>query len=75
MKRILTVAAAVALGSVSLASARAAPPMATPSPGYDARLQHAAQSYDAPVHEPTRRYYAPTHRRGGRIHDRMHCCR
>ena len=41
MKRILaTLAAGTVLGSLALvAPARAVPPTATPSPGYDARLQ------------------------------------
>jgi hypothetical protein len=73
MKRILAAAAALALGSALTSPASAAPPTATPSPGYDARLQqqHAAQSY-APVYEPGARHYVPPHHRVKRARDHIH---
>jgi len=66
------IAAVAALGSwISMASANAAPPTVTPSPGYDARLQEqrAAQTIRepvAPVVRPlkpvSRRHVKPIHR-------------
>jgi hypothetical protein len=53
MKRICAALLAVAaLGGWSLAPSHAAPPTATPSPGYDARLQEqraASTTFHAPV--------------------------
>ena len=49
--------AAVVAGLVSLAPAHAVPPTATPSPGYDARLQEqraASRAADAPAAKPRR---------------------
>jgi hypothetical protein len=59
MKRtgFATLAIAVLAGSVSLAPAHAVPPTATPSPGYDARLQEqraAQRAVVAPVVKPRR---------------------
>ena len=48
----LALMAAILAGSASLTPARAVPPTATPSPGYDARLQEqraASQAVQAPV--------------------------
>jgi hypothetical protein len=74
MKRIPAATAALALGSALMSPASAAPPTATPSPGYDARLQQqrAAQSYHAPVYEPGPRYYVPSHHRVKRVRDHIH---
>jgi hypothetical protein len=50
--RLATLAIAVLAGCASLAPAHAVPPTATPSPGYDARLQEqraASQAVQAPV--------------------------
>jgi hypothetical protein len=50
-------AIAVLTGWVSLTPAHAVPPTATPSPGYDARLQEqraASRAADAPVVKPRR---------------------
>ena len=52
--RLATLAIAVLAGGASLAPAHAVPPTATPSPGYDARLQEqraASRAYEpvAPV--------------------------
>ena len=53
MKRTgLALLAAVLTGSAGLTPARAVPPTATPSPGYEARLQEqraASRAADAPV--------------------------
>jgi hypothetical protein len=49
--------AVVLAGSASLTSAQAVPPTATPSPGYDARLQEqraASRAAVAPVVKPRR---------------------
>jgi len=58
MKRTgLALLAAAVVGLVSSAPARAVPPTATPSPGYDARLQEqraASRAADAPVAKPRR---------------------
>ena len=59
MKRtdLATLAIAVLAGWASLASAHAVPPTATPSPGYDARLQEqraAQRAVVAPVVKPRR---------------------
>jgi hypothetical protein len=58
MKRTgLALIAAVLAASASLTPARAVPPTATPSPGYDARLQEqraASRAADAPVAKPRR---------------------
>jgi hypothetical protein len=52
----MAMSAAIILGSALLAQVDAAPPTATPSPGYDARLQeqHAAQAVQTPA-PPTAR--------------------
>ncbi|WKA28341.1 hypothetical protein [Bradyrhizobium roseum] len=58
MKRTtLALLAAVLAGSASPTPACAVPPTATPSPGYDARLQEqraAARAADAPTAKPRR---------------------
>jgi hypothetical protein len=59
MKRtdLATLAIAVLAGWASLAPAHAVPPTATPSPGYDARLQDqraAQRAVVAPVVKPRR---------------------
>jgi len=58
MKRTgLALLAIVLAGSASLTSAQAVPPTATPSPGYDARLQEqraASRAVVAPVVKPRR---------------------
>jgi len=54
--RATPLAIAAVLGFVSVMSAHAAPPTATPSPGYDARLQEqraASRAYEqTPVTKP-----------------------
>ena len=53
----LALIAVVLAGSASLTSAQAVPPTATPSPGYDARLQEqraASRAAIAPVAKPRR---------------------
>ncbi len=53
----LALMAAFLAGLASLAPARAVPPTATPSPGYDARLQEqraASRAVDTPVAKPRR---------------------
>ena len=53
----LALMAVVLAGSASLTSAQAVPPTATPSPGYDARLQEqraASRAAVAPVVKPRR---------------------
>jgi hypothetical protein len=74
MKRILAAIAALAVGSALMSPASAAPPTATPSPGYDARLQQqrAVQSYYAPVDETGARHYGPPHHRVKRARDHIH---
>jgi hypothetical protein len=78
MKRIYAASAvaAFALGGAGwMASASAAPPTVTPSPGYDARLQEqrAAQAYHARVYEPVVRYHRPAYRdHVKRVHDGAH---
>ena len=55
--RLATLAIAVLAGCASLAPAHAVPPTATPSPGYDARLQEqraASRAAVAPVVKPRR---------------------
>jgi len=55
--RLATLAIAVLAGGASLAPAHAVPPTATPSPGYDARLQEqraASRAAVAPVVKPRR---------------------
>jgi hypothetical protein len=65
MKRTtLALLAAALAGLASLTPARAVPPTATPSPGYDARLQEqraAARAADAPVAKPRRVKKPRTH--------------
>jgi hypothetical protein len=60
MKRIFaTLAAVVAFGSLTLiAPAHAVPPTATPSPGYDARLQQSrsATTIYTPAPRPPKSY-------------------
>jgi len=58
--RAVPLAIAVFLGAVSVVPAHAVPPTATPSPGYDARLQEqraTSRVYErvAPVTKPPRR--------------------
>jgi hypothetical protein len=56
--------AVAALGGWSLAPSHAAPPTATPSPGYDARLQEqraTSTTFHAPVAPVTK--LAPRHRK------------
>jgi hypothetical protein len=53
----LALMAVVLAGSASLTSAQAVPPTATPSPGYDARLQEqraASRAAVAPLVKPRR---------------------
>jgi len=53
----LALMAVVLAGSASLTPAQAVPPTATPSPGYDARLQEqraASRAAVAPVAKPRR---------------------
>ena len=53
----LALLAAILAGLASLTPARAVPPTATPSPGYDARLQEqraASRAVDTPVAKPRR---------------------
>jgi hypothetical protein len=60
----LALTAAVLAVSASLTPARAVPPTATPSPGYDARLQEqraASRAADAPVAKPRRVKKPRTH--------------
>jgi hypothetical protein len=54
MKRTYAVALALAavVGWISLFPVHAAPPTATPSPGYDARLQEQRAAAAATVYEP-----------------------
>ena len=55
--RLATLAIAVLVGGALLAPAHAVPPTATPSPGYDARLQEqraAQRAVVAPVVKPRR---------------------
>ena len=59
MKRrgLATLAIAVLAGSASLTPAQAVPPTATPSPGYDARLQEqraASRAVAVPAVKPRR---------------------
>jgi hypothetical protein len=65
MKRTgLVLAATVLAVSAALTPARAVPPTATPSPGYDARLQEqraASRAADAPVAKPRRVKKPRTH--------------
>jgi hypothetical protein len=66
MKRtgLATLAVAVLAGSASLTSAHAVPPTATPSPGYDARLQEqraASRAAEVPVVKPRRVKKPRTH--------------
>jgi hypothetical protein len=71
MKRILAVLAVAALavaapGGWRFASSQAAPPTATPSPGYDARLQEQRRAASTTVYEPlapAAKPAAPRHRR------------
>jgi hypothetical protein len=51
MKRILVVVAVATLGW-PFAQAHAAPPTATPSPGYDARLQEQRRAASTRIYEP-----------------------
>jgi hypothetical protein len=53
MKRtgLMPLAVAALVGCASLLPAYAAPPTATPSPGYDARLQE-QRAASAPVYQP-----------------------
>ncbi|MDB5578206.1 MAG: hypothetical protein JWR80_3382 [Bradyrhizobium sp.] len=67
MNRICAGFAAVALGGwVLMATANAAPPTATPSPGYDARLQE--QRAARTTYEPAVRVSRPHPRRAKRIY-------
>ena len=53
----LALMAVILTGSASLTSAQAVPPTATPSPGYDARLQEqraASRAVVAPAVKPRR---------------------
>ena len=53
----LALMAVILAGSASLTSAQAVPPTATPSPGYDARLQEkraASRAVVAPAVKPRR---------------------
>jgi hypothetical protein len=62
--RLATLAIAVLAGCASLAPAHAVPPTATPSPGYDARLQEqraAQRAVEAPVVKPRRVKKPRTH--------------
>ena len=71
MKRTCALALFAALvGWISLLPAHAAPPTATPSPGYDARLQEQrAAAAAAPVYEPAVPVARPASRhRSKRIH-------
>ena len=52
MKRILAVLAVAVLGGWPFAPSRAAPPTATPSPGYDARLQEQRRAASTTFYEP-----------------------
>ncbi len=60
----LALMATILAGSASLTPAQAVPPTATPSPGYDARLQEqraASRATDAPVAKPRRVKKPRTH--------------
>jgi hypothetical protein len=62
--RLATLAIAVLAGGASLAPAHAVPPTATPSPGYDARLQEqraAQRAVAASVVKPRRVKKPRTH--------------
>jgi hypothetical protein len=69
-RRYAALVMAVVGGAVLITPAKAAPPTATPTPGYDARLQEqraaAAREPATPVAEPVVR------RRVKRIHREMH---
>ena len=67
MKRISVASLAVAafLGWVSIIPAHAVPPTATPSPGYDARLQE--QRAASRVHVPVAPVTKPVPRRVKRV--------
>ena len=55
---------AILVGWMTLTPAQAVPPTATPSPGYDARLQEqraASRAADAPVVKPRRGRKPRTH--------------
>ena len=60
----LALIAVVLAGSASLTSAQAVPPTATPSPGYDARLQE--QRAARRFYQPVVRHPAPVSRRHAR---------
>jgi hypothetical protein len=79
MRRIcfrVAIASVAALAGLAMAaSASAAPPTVTPTPGYDARLQEqrAAQTYAAPAYEPVVRYPRPRPRHHTRrVHEGAH---
>jgi hypothetical protein len=60
----LALMAIILAGSASLTPAQAVPPTATPSPGYDARLQEqraASRAVAAPVVKPRRVKKPRTH--------------
>ena len=60
----LALMASILAGSASLTPAQAVPPTATPSPGYDARLQEqraASRAAVAPVVKPRRVKKPRTH--------------
>ena len=60
----LALMASILAGSASLTPAQAVPPTATPSPGYDARLQEqraASRAAIAPVVKPRRVKKPRTH--------------
>ncbi|MGE0289005.1 MAG: hypothetical protein AB7I42_21705 [Bradyrhizobium sp.] len=54
MKPVWIAAAALTIGMLSL-PAYAVPPTATPSPGYDARLQQSRQGSATTIHTPAPR--------------------
>ena len=72
MKRFCAGCAVMAFaGWALMATAHAVPPVATPSPGYDARLQE--QRAASTLYEPGLRYRKPTFRhRVKRIHRGAH---
>lgn len=54
MKRIWKVLAAMAVGALAM-PAHAVPPTATPSPGYDARLQESRAGSATTIYTPAQR--------------------
>jgi hypothetical protein len=59
-------AIAASLGVASVIPAHAVPPTATPSPGYDARLQEQRAAAAAPVYEPAAPVARPVVRHRGK---------